>query len=147
MNKIIFTNISRQILDDCVDLYIDTFSKEPWNDTYDSREQVVEFFNNHLNNNYFFGYAALLQEKVVAVSLGFKKPWINGVEYYIDEFCVSYDKQGKGIGSWFLKEIEKEIKDQGMNAMILNTERNYPSFDFFTKNGFHELGGLLVLGK
>ncbi|MGE6260507.1 hypothetical protein ACQKCU_21925 [Heyndrickxia sporothermodurans] len=31
------------MLDDCVDLFIDTFSKEPWNDVYESRKQVVDF--------------------------------------------------------------------------------------------------------
>ena len=31
-------------LNRCVDLFIETFSKEPWNDVYDSREQVVTFF-------------------------------------------------------------------------------------------------------
>lgn len=107
------------MINDCVDLYIETFTKEPWNDIYESRKQVVEFFN----NNYFVGYAALLDDKVVALSIGMKKPWIEGFEYYIDEFCVSYEMQGRAIGSWFIKAIEEDIKEQGMNAMILNTEK------------------------
>lgn len=52
-----------------------------------------------------------------------KKPWIEGFEYYIDEFCVGYEMQGRAIGSWFIKAIEEDIKEQGMNAMILNTEK------------------------
>lgn len=31
------------------------------------------------------------------------KPWINGMEYYIDQFGVKVDMQGQGIGSQFLK--------------------------------------------
>ncbi len=147
MEKFNLIKITKQLIEDCVDLYIDTFTKEPWNDIYESREQVVKFFNNHLNNNYFIGYAALYEDKMVALSIGMKKPWIKGLEYYIDEFCVSYEMQGRGIGSWFLKEIEEDIKKQGLNGMILNTEKDYPSQKFYEKNGFKTLGDLIVLGK
>lgn len=43
-------------IEECVDLFIDVFTREPWNDVYDSREQVVQFFENHIANNYFVGY-------------------------------------------------------------------------------------------
>lgn len=42
-------------IEECVDLFIDEFTREPWNDVYDSREQVVQFFENHIANNYFVG--------------------------------------------------------------------------------------------
>lgn len=76
-----------------------------------------------------------------------KKTWIEGFEYYIDEFCVGYEMQGRAaIGSWFIKAIE-DIKEQGMNAMILNTEKNYPSQKFYEKNGFKTLSDLIILVK
>jgi len=139
--------IKKQMIDNCVDVFIESFTKEPWNDVYESREQVVNLFNNHYNNNYFVGYAAMLDDKVVAISIGMKKPWIKGMEYYIDQFCVSYEMQGKGIGSWFIKEIEEDIKKQGMNAIILNTEKGYPSEKFYEKNGFEIIEGVIVFGK
>ena len=147
MEKLKLLRIKEEFIDKCVDLYIETFSKEPWNDVYESREQVVKLFNNHLDNNYFVGYVAMLDEKVVALSIGMKKPWIEGFEYYIDEFCVSYEMQGKGIGSWFIKAIEADIKHREMDGMILNTEKDYPSRKFYEKNGFKMLGDLVVLGK
>jgi GNAT superfamily N-acetyltransferase len=147
VEKIVLLKIEKHMIDECVDLYIETFTKEPWNDVYESREQVEKFFINHLNNNYFVGYSAMLEDKMVALSIGMKKPWIAGLEYYIDEFCVNYEMQGRGIGSWFIKAIEEDIKKQGMNAMILNTERDYPSQKFYEKNGFKPLGELIVLSK
>lgn len=139
--------LTEKYLEESVDLFIDTFSREPWNDEYDSRDQVKDFFINHMRNNYFLGYIGLIDEKVVALSLGMKKPWIAGMEYYIDEFCISYDFQGKGIGSLFLKGIEELLIDEKVEGMILNTERDYPSFNFYEKNGFKILGNLVVLGK
>ena len=53
MERLKLQRINKELVDKCVDLYIETFSKEPWNDVYESREQVVKLFNNHLNNNYF----------------------------------------------------------------------------------------------
>ena len=140
-------NLNKDLLDDCVDLFIHTFSKEPWNDIYESRNQVVTFFENHLKNNYFLGYVGLIEDEVVALSLGMKKPWIKGMEYYIDEFCIKFELQGKGIGSKFIKMIEADIKLQSMNGMILNTERNYPSQAFYAKNGFEVIEDLIILAK
>ncbi|WP_010296623.1 GNAT family N-acetyltransferase [Clostridium senegalense] len=147
MKNLVILEMKKHMLDQCVDLFINTFSKEPWNDVYDSRDPVVNFFNNHFNNNYFLGYVAMLDDKIVALSVGMKKPWIEGMEYYIDQFCVSYEVQGKGIGSWFMKEIEKNIKNQGMNGMILNTEKGYPAQKFYEKNGFKIINDLIVFGK
>ena len=136
-----------QHIDACVDLFIDVFTKEPWNDTYTSREQVVTFFQNHMANNYFVGYVLEEDDRIIALSIGMKKPWINGLEYYIDQFCVSSELQGKGVGSYFLQLIEKEIKAEQMDAIMLNTERGYPSESFYLKNGFQLVDGLITLVK
>lgn len=139
--------ISKKHVEECVDLYIDVFTKAPWNDTYNSREQVVNFFQNYLANNYFVGYVLKEQTSIIALSIGMKKPWINGMEYYIDQFCVKSSLQGKGIGSYFLKLIENEIKVEKMNAIILNTERGFPAVNFYLKNGFQLVDGLITLIK
>lgn len=139
--------LSDDVLDECVDLFIETFSGEPWYDVYDSKKQVIDFFKNHMNNNYFVGYVLKDEDSVVALSLGMKKPWIHGMEYYIDQYCVKIGMQGKGIGSQFLTLIEADIEAQGMNAMILNTEKGFPSEKFYLKNGFQTLKELIVLAK
>lgn len=133
--------------DKCVDLFIDTFSKEPWNDIYDSREQVVDFFKNYINNNYFLGYVLVIENDVIALSIGSKKPWINGMEYYIDQFCVKENFQGKGIGSKFLKLIEADMNNKNVNGIILNTEKGFPSETFYLNNGFKPLDELIFLAK
>lgn len=84
---------------------------------------------------------------MIAISLGMKKPWINGMEYYIDQFCVKTDWKGKGIGSYFLKLIEKEIRAEKMNTIILNTERGFPAEKFYLKNGFKSVDELITLTK
>ena len=73
------------------------------------------------------------------------KPWIEGLEYYIDEFCVSYASQGKGYGSQFLDLVDADIKKKGLNAIILNTSKNVPAYDFYLKNGFQVDEGLRIM--
>lgn len=145
--ELVVTKLTEKYLEESVDLFIDTFTKEPWYDEYESRQQAKDFFINHMSNNYFLGYIGLLNEKVVAISLGMKKPWIEGMEYYIDEFCIGYDFQGQGIGSLFLQHIENLLANDKVDGMILNTEKDYPSCKFYEKSGFKKLGNLVVLGK
>lgn len=147
IEKLKLIKLEASMLDECVDLFIETFSKEPWNDVYESRNQVVTFFENHLRNNYFIGYVGVIDNKVIALSIGMKKPWIKGMEYYIDEFCVKVELQGKGVGSKFIGLIEADIKSQGMNGIILNTEKQYPSRKFYERSGFQVLEDLVILAK
>ena len=141
------SKLSEAHLDTCVDLFVEVFTKEPWNDVYESRDQVATFFRRHMGCNYFIGYILAEGDNVVALSLGMKKPWLKGMEYYIDQFCVRPDLQHKGIGSSFLTLIEHEIRREGMNALILNTEQGFPSERFYLKNGFQLIEGLNTLVK
>lgn len=139
--------ICKDDIEELVDIYINTFSKKPWYDEFNDRNLVVKFFNNHLNNNYFIGYILLLDNNIIGMSLGMKKPWENGMEYYIDQFLINYEYQNKGYGKYFLKEIEKDLKKLKINGILLNTERDFLSYDFYIKNGFSDFKDLSVLGK
>ncbi len=139
--------MNKNMLDECIDLFMDTFSKEPWNDEYESRNQVETFFKNSFENNYFLGYVLIIDEKIKGISMGFKKAWLKGMEYYIDTFCIDYDLQGKGWGSLFIKQVEETISKDGLNAIILNTSIDYPAFDFYNKNSYKCIDDLRILAK
>ena len=137
--------MSNKHIDECVDLFIDVFTKAPWHDTYSSRKQVVSFFQNYMTNNYFVGYVLKEESSIIALSIGMKKPWINGMEYYIDQFCVSPRFQGKGVGSAFLRETERLLAAEGVRGAVLHTERSFPAYHFYRKNGFRKAEGLAVM--
>lgn len=151
MSHYSISELQSKDIEECVELFVDTFSQEPWNDTFDSNEQVYCYLNDFLANNYFVGYVLRFDTEIIALSIGFKKPWIvgskGGIEYYIDQFCVKTEYQGRGVGTRFIELIEEDLKDKGMNAMILNTEKGYPSEDFYRKKGFDILEELIVLAK
>lgn len=84
-------------------------------------------------------YGLFEDEKLIGVSMGYIRHWYSGTEYYIDELCIQTDKQGNGLGTLFVKEIEKGIKEIGLVQLFLQTENNVPAYGFYQKNGFYEL--------
>ena len=145
MNEIIIQQFCIEKLEECVDLYMKTYSQEPWNESWESRDVVSNFIQNHYKNNYFIGFVALKDNKVVGVSLGFEKPWIKGMEYYIDEFFVDVDLHRQGIGTTFMAKIKEELLRRDIHAIILNTEKGYPSQSFYEKIGFHVENSMIIL--
>ena len=132
---------------ECADLFMRTFSKEPWNDVYESEEEVIRFFQRYLNNNCFTGYILTCKDSVIALCLGSRKPWLNGMEYEINQFCVAEAFQRQGVGSYFLSRIEETAGKCGMNAVVLNTNRGFPAEKFYRKNGYRILEESVVLAK
>lgn len=146
MEELLVIPYESSMLQECIDLYQEVFSKEPWLENSD-RDDVERYFLNFMNSNKFVGYVVEANDKIIAVSIGFLKPWIKGEEYYIDQFYVDYNSQGKGIGTVFLSKIKEQLKELGINAIILATERGFPSYDFYKKNGFSQLDDLCFLGS
>ncbi|MGN1101418.1 MAG: GNAT family N-acetyltransferase [Huintestinicola sp.] len=144
--NLITETFSADKLDDYTRLYQRVFRSEPWNDN-DSNEEVRLYFERFMRSDIFLGYAGYLNGRLAAISAGFVKPWVKGNEYYIDQFCVDTGLQGQGIGTAFLAEIEKDLTKREINNIFLLTDKNYPSYDFYRKNGFNDLGSICCLAK
>lgn len=143
--KIQLKRIEADMLDECIQLYQRVFRAPPWNDN-DTDEEVMIYFRRFLECGAFLGYAALLDGKIVALSAGFIKPWVKGYEYYIDQFCVDLDLQGHGIGTAFLDEIKSDLHQNNISSIFLLTDREYPSYKFYTKNGICDIETLCCMG-
>lgn len=121
------------------ELFISVFTVEPWNDDWSDQEQLNLYLCDLMGQSNSLTYGLFEDEKLIGVSMGHIKHWYSGTEYYIDELCIRTDKQGKGIGTYFLKEIEKGIKEIGLVQIFLQTENNVPAYGFYQQNGFYEL--------
>lgn len=133
-------------------LFMHAFSKPPWNDVFESEEAVSDFFKAFLAWPNFKGFQLLADDRTVAgLSVGFIKPWLKEgklrYEYFIDQFCIDPDIQGKGLGTFFLRHIEDCLRQEGIHDMILNTGLSSPAFYFYKKAGFTELADFGFLAK
>jgi GNAT superfamily N-acetyltransferase len=145
MNTLSVIPFESSMLQECIDLYQDVFSKEPWFEN-SKRSDVERYFLTFMDCNKFVGYVAKSNNKIVAVSIGFLKPWIKGEEYYIDQFYVEYNLQGQGIGTFFLSKIKECLVAVNVHAIMLSTEKGFPSYNFYIKNGFSQIDDLCFLG-
>ena len=146
MDKLLVVPYDSSMLQECIDLYQDVFSKEPWLEN-SNRDDVERFFLNFMDGNIFIGYVGKSNDKIIAVSIGFLKPWIKGEEYYIDQFYVDYNFQGKGIGTLFLSNMKECLTEINIHAIILATKKGFPSYNFYLKNGFFQIDDLCFLGS
>ena len=120
-------------------LYKNAFRGEPWNDDWSDEAQLSEYIKEISKNFNALNFGLLIDGKLAAMSVGMIRHWWEGTNYNIEEFCVSPELQGQGIGSKFMKLIEKEIKQMGLAGIFLQTDNDKPSYRFYKKNGFKEL--------
>lgn len=129
------------------ELFTGVFTIAPWNDDWSDGEQLDLYIQDLIGQNNSLTYGLFENGKLIGLSMGHIKHWYSGTEYYIDELCIQTDKQGNGIGTYFLEEIEKGIKELGMTQIFLQTGSNVPAYGFYQKNGFFELKELVSFVK
>ncbi len=121
------------------DVFVGVFSNEPWNDDWSDEAQLMRYLEDIAGNKNSLSLGSFDEGNLCGIALGSVIHWYTGTEYYIREFCVSRDYQGKGIGSLFLRKIEEGLKDDGIRSIILSTDVDTPAYGFYLKNGFDEL--------
>jgi len=134
-----FKKIGTNEIEIIKELFTGVFTIEPWNDDWSNQEQLNLYLLDLIGQNNSLTYGLFENGKLIGVSMGHIKHWYSGTEYYIEELCIQTNKQGNGIGTYFLKEIEKAIKELGLVQIFLQTESTVPAYEFYQKNGFCEL--------
>ena len=139
MSELHFRSMERADIGELSTLFCAVFSAPPWNEDV-SPEEARRYFENCFSLASFRGFVAESGGRIVGLAAGFLKPWRIGMEFYLDEFCVALSFQGKGIGSRLLDEIRTRLAEEGVFGAMLNTERAYPAYSFYLKNGFSDAG-------
>lgn len=128
-------------------LFFEVFSGEPWNDDWSDKEQLHEYITDFVGNRNSLSLGLYEGDELIGISLGSIMHWYTGTEYYISEFCIKTEHQGKGAGSFFLKQAEERVKAKGITHIYLQTERTAPAYSFYKKNGFDEIPDHVSLYK
>ena len=117
----------------------EVFTAEPWNDDWSNENQLHEYIKDLIGNPNSLTFGLFEKGDLIGLSMGNIRHWYTGTEYYIHEFCISTKIQGCGLGTYFLKYIEENIKERGIVQIFLQTERDVPAYKFYQKNGFYEM--------
>ena len=121
------------------ELFLRVFTAEPWNDDWSDTKQLTLYLRDLAGQGNSLCFGLFDGEELAGASLGHVKHWFTGTEYCIEEFFIRTDRQGQGLGTFFLAEIEKEMRAMGLRHIFLQTEKSAPAYGFYLKNGFHDL--------
>lgn len=142
-----FIVLNETHLPQMAELYKNSFGREPWNDDWSDKNQLTQYMKEISCSFNSLNYGLFLDGKLIAVSIGMIRHWWEGTNYNIEEFCVSPEFQGNGIGSRFMGMIEADIKNRGLCGIFLQTDNDKPAYNFYRKNGFSDLSSHVSLYK
>jgi aminoglycoside 6'-N-acetyltransferase I len=132
MNTVPLTN---QNLDDCVGIFIKSYNQAPWNYhwTFDKAKQ---YLSEYMSCSGFAGFILYDEGEPVGAILGHKKTWWTGQQFMIDEFFISPERQRKGYGKKMLDVCDQYATENGIELLILMTNKYMPAYQFYTKSGY-----------
>lgn len=91
-------------------LFASVFTAAPWHDDWSDAEQLRQYIldltgnRNSLTLGYYDG------NEMIGLSMGHIRHWYEGTKYMIDELCVRADRQGRGVGTAFLRDNAALVK-------------------------------------
>lgn len=94
------------------------YSEEPWNEQR-NQERAVRRVQAILGNYQSIGLVAEDDGVIVGGLLGFVDPYADEDFFYVSEIFVVPEYRKHGIGKNLLKELEEEIKKQGISVVQL----------------------------
>lgn len=143
---ITYKEMNLENLDEIVDMYIESFNCEPWNDKW-TKETAYKRLHAMINVEDFYGICAYKDEVMCGMILGCKEQYYNGIMFNLREFCVRNSLRGSGIGQKMIDELENRLKIQGVTEMILYTIKDDKTEGFYKKCGYKTYNSMTVMGK
>jgi aminoglycoside 6'-N-acetyltransferase I len=134
---LVFRRFNWKDMDECVALFKNVFSADPWFDEWVSLDQSRNYLKELVENPVFEGFLMYEDSKIVAVCLGHRRSWWMGKEFFVDEFFVETGRQGNGIGTKTVDFLVDILREDGYTRLTLLTNKNIPAETFYLKNGFY----------
>lgn len=141
----IFEPINQEITE-CAKLYLSAYHAKPWNETF-QESQIETYIKNFCASDTKKCFAAAENHTIIGIALSLLIPSIHTPYLRIEDFCIKPESQRQGKGSQFINEICKEAKKIGCDSILLNTQPNFPSHNFYLKNNFSEINSVLLYRK
>lgn len=128
-------------------LFYDVFTSEPWNDGWESVEQVKEYLLDTIKSPRFIGFVAIKDDSIIGFAVGNITIWYTGQNYDLSEICISNKLQRNGVGSALIQYIREYLKDIGVKNITLLTSKDIFSYSFYKKNNFDVVEDIRFLVK
>ena len=134
-------------IDSIKSFFKDVFMREPWNDDWSDDKQLHMYITDIIGNQNSLAFGLFEEEQLLGLALGNIKHWYTGTEFFVEEFCIKTEMQGKGLGTEFLRLLEESLREKEIKTIFLMTGKTMPAFVFYRKNGFEEIINHVSLKK
>lgn len=138
--------ITKEMLQELSQLFINAFNAEPWNDQW-TEETVNKRLLDFINTPGFYGLAKYEDGQAVAMILGRSEQYYDGEIFQILEFCVDREKQGQGIGKQLLNEMLTKLGEMEVKDVFLLTLHGELTEGFYAHNGFELEEPMIMMKK
>ena len=122
--------------DTCAEMFERVYSSPPFGFDWLNADKTFRYFSDLENQPNSLNYVLMEYNSVIGVCMGQKEESFQTPGYKINEFFIEPGRQRMGLGSFFVSELEKKLREMDLKVMYLFTQRNMGSYFFYRKNGF-----------
>ena len=94
-------------------------------------------------------FSLILEENNSAIgfAMGYFKQYDDIIGYTLEEIIIAYDYQSKGIGSAFLSELERIVREKGASCVELQAVSDEHHERFYEKAGYRNAKNFVMKVK
>ena len=135
-NNVCITPYTPELREPCADLFHKVYSSTPFEFEWLDRGKASLYFSDLENLPNALNYVLTNDSGIIGACMGQKEEHFQNPGYKINEFFIEPEHQHMGLGSYFMNELENKLRDAGIKAMYLFTQRSMDSYAFYQKNDF-----------
>lgn len=140
-----FRLMSEADISSAVSLYIEYYNEKEdgqWTETT-ARKRIRQVLGREDS------YCLLLEDngELVAFAMGYFEQYDDGQAYDLVEIVVSGEQQNKGIGTLFMTELEKQVKEKGALLIQFQAVNDAHHEHFYGKLGYKTATNLVLKTK
>ncbi len=128
------------------ELFAEAFNSPPWNDRW-TAETAAERLRLMMEGEAAYGIEAFRDGELCGMALGCVERYYDGIVYNLREFCVKNSKRGEGLGTKMFSELEKRLREKGINNITLCTLRGQATEDFYSRQGMKSISKIITMEK
>ena len=122
--------------DTCAEIYFTMFTAPEWDFHWLTLNNARRYLRDVVAAPRFRGFIFMYENRAAGFCLGEVSDYFSAAQYRIREIFIDPILQGKGHGSAFLADIEADLKQSGIDIIVLSTSKSVRAFKFYLKNGY-----------
>lgn len=140
-----YKTLDRSDIERVIPLYIEYYNH--YEDGEWSERTVYKRISQVVSREDSFGLILEDENTVVAFAMGYFEQYDDGIAYDLVEIVVSHEYQNKGIGTLFMGELEKRVKESGAFIIQLTAVNDEKHHHFYGKLGYRNAANLVLKSK